>query len=36
MPYPRLLEMGAQLTDALDATHRKGILHRDIKPANIF
>ncbi len=36
LPTEEVLKLTAQIADALQTAHQKGIIHRDVKPANIF
>jgi len=36
LPIESILNWAIQITDGLEAAHKRGVVHRDIKPANLF
>ena len=36
LPEERIVALGIQIADGLEAAHSRSIVHRDIKPANLF
>ncbi|SPF37242.1 Serine/threonine protein kinase [Candidatus Sulfotelmatobacter kueseliae] len=36
LPMEQVVQIGVEITDALDKAHRRGIIHRDLKPGNIM